>query len=81
MIVRIELAYDEEAKVWYVYQSDVPGLRLEADTFEELRERVGAAVADLLNAQLEIEGRKAVHGADLKLEVTQHQGGNERLRA
>ncbi|MDP9138951.1 MAG: DUF1902 domain-containing protein [Pseudomonadota bacterium] len=78
--LRIVLAYDERADVWYVRDSDVPGLHIEAESFEALKVRLGQAAADLLNSQLRIEGREAVYRADLPLEVIRHNS-DDRLRA
>jgi predicted RNase H-like HicB family nuclease len=44
----VRLAWDEEAKVWYIEESDIPGLVTEADTLEELRKKVPIIIQDLL---------------------------------
>ena len=44
----VHLAYDDEADVWYVAKSDIPGLSLEAATPGELLNRVTDAVPQLL---------------------------------
>jgi predicted RNase H-like HicB family nuclease len=44
----VRIAWDAEAKVWYVEESDIPGLVTEADTLEELREKVPFIIQDLL---------------------------------
>jgi predicted RNase H-like HicB family nuclease len=44
----VRVAWDEEAKVWYVENSDIPGLAAEADTLEELRRKVPVIIQDLL---------------------------------
>ena len=36
MIVVVTAAYDDEAKVWYIEESNVPGLRTEAATLEKV---------------------------------------------
>lgn len=46
--LKIHLAFDEEADVWYVAQSDVPGLRLEADDPMELVRRISESVGELI---------------------------------
>jgi hypothetical protein len=46
IIVRAD--WDDEAKVWVATSSDVQGLAIEADTLEQLAERVTGAVADLI---------------------------------
>lgn len=44
----IRCEWDAEAQVWYVAESDVPGLSLEAPTQEELTEKLRLAVPELL---------------------------------
>ena len=45
----ISAAWDDEAKVWYVRKSDIPGLATEADTLEALQQRVRDIIPDLLD--------------------------------
>jgi hypothetical protein len=47
-IIVIKAIFDPEANVWFTESSDVPGLRLEAATVEELVRRVPGAIQDLL---------------------------------
>jgi hypothetical protein len=42
------LAYDREAKVWFIVDSAIPGLSGEADTREALIARLPGLIADLL---------------------------------
>lgn len=46
--LKVHLAYDEDADRWYVAASDVPGLRLEAESPYVLMERVAAAAGELI---------------------------------
>lgn len=46
IIVRAD--WDEEAGVWVATSTDVAGLALEAETVDILYDKVGAALADLL---------------------------------
>jgi hypothetical protein len=48
------IAWDHEASVWYVRDSDLPGLVAEADTVDALREKLPPRVRELvdLNAHL-----------------------------
>ncbi|HEY5720990.1 MAG TPA: DUF1902 domain-containing protein [Allosphingosinicella sp.] len=46
--LKVHLAYDDEADVWYVAQSDVPGLCLEAATAPALVERVMQIAPELI---------------------------------
>jgi Domain of unknown function (DUF1902) len=45
-IVRAD--YDADAKTWYVFDSDVPGLSTGAATLEELEAKLPAMIVDLL---------------------------------
>lgn len=44
----IRCAWDPEASVWFVDESDIPGLMTEADTLDALRSKVPATVRDLI---------------------------------
>lgn len=44
----VHLAYDDEAQVWYVAKSDIPGLSLEAATAPVLIDRVTQAAPELI---------------------------------
>jgi len=55
----VHIAYDDEADVWYVAESDIPGLALEADNPQRLLERVAACAPRLL----ELNGKPASSSA------------------
>ena len=40
--------YDPEDHVWYVFDSDIPGLATDGESLERLRERVVAVLPELL---------------------------------
>jgi predicted RNase H-like HicB family nuclease len=40
--------WDDEARVWYVAESDVPGLVTEADTIEEMERKLLDMIPELL---------------------------------
>lgn len=46
--LKIHLAFDDEASVWYVAQSDIPGLRLEADDPADLVRRIEECAPEML---------------------------------
>ena len=46
IIVRAD--WDEEARVWVATSSDIDGLAVEADTLEEIKDRVLGAISDLI---------------------------------
>lgn len=45
LVVRAE--WDEEAKVWFVVESDIPGLAAEGATAEELEAKLSVIVPEL----------------------------------
>ena len=51
--LNVHLAYDEEAEVWYVAASDIPGLRLEADNPQHLIDRIEKCAAELIALNVE----------------------------
>jgi hypothetical protein len=48
MNFRIDCRWDDEARVWYVEESNVPGLAAEAPTVEALDALLGVRVPELL---------------------------------
>lgn len=74
MIV-VKAAFDEEAAVWYVESSDLPGLNVEAPSMEALRDTIELAAADLIEA--------ASDGAafDIPIEIIAHASARARGRA
>lgn len=48
VVLTIHLAHDEEADVWYVAESDIPGLFLEAPTPQELISRLKDAAPEMV---------------------------------
>ena len=48
----VHLAYDDEAKVWYVAHSDIPGLSLEADTPHALIARIEECAEEMVDLNL-----------------------------
>lgn len=44
----IRAQYDDEAKVWYSTEGEIPGLAADADTLEALVAKAGAMLPDLL---------------------------------
>lgn len=48
----IHLAFDEEAAVWYVASSDIPGLFLEADSPQALIERLAVSAPEMIELNL-----------------------------
>jgi len=46
--INIKASHDAGAGVWYVEESDLFGLNAEADTLEELVDKLPAVISDLL---------------------------------
>jgi hypothetical protein len=46
----VKASFDEEADVWFVDHTDIPGLATEAPTFEELRGKIEVMASELLEA-------------------------------
>lgn len=65
-VINVHVAFDPEARVWYVRHSDVHGLRVEAPKIEEMIERVQSALLDLLEDDGEDGSR------EVPLEVIAH---------
>lgn len=51
--LNVHLAYDDEAEVWYVAESDIPGLSLEADNPQRLIERIEKCACELIQLNAE----------------------------
>jgi predicted RNase H-like HicB family nuclease len=49
-LVEVRAGYDDDAKVWYVTHSDVPGVHTEGDTLDELRDKLPNVVRDMVEA-------------------------------
>lgn len=54
----VHLAFDDEAGVWYVAESDVPGLRLDDTDPHELMRRVDECVPEMIGLNLQEIWRK-----------------------
>ncbi len=51
----IRCAWDEEAEVWFVNESDIPGLVTEAPSLEALRRKLPGMIQDLLDVEATTE--------------------------
>ncbi len=49
-IINVKAVWDEEAHVWVAFSEDVPGLATEADTLEQLIEKLKIMIPELLEA-------------------------------
>jgi predicted RNase H-like HicB family nuclease len=48
--IEVEAFWDEEARVWVASSNDVPGLITEADTMEQLMQKLKIIIPELLQA-------------------------------
>ena len=56
MKYNVRLIWDDEAQVWYTGESDIPGLGLEAETFDALVDEVRLAAPVMLELNCQYEG-------------------------
>jgi len=73
--INVSVAYDPDARVWYVDRSDIFGLRIESATIEELVERIPGAIQDLL------EDHDGADAHDVPVEIIAHRSTSVRLVA
>lgn len=73
MIV-VKAGYDDEAAVWFVESSDLPGLNVEAASIEEFRARIEAAAVDLLQ-----ESDRTGEAFDIPIEIIAHASARARV--
>ncbi|HEX3918444.1 MAG TPA: DUF1902 domain-containing protein [Caulobacteraceae bacterium] len=45
----VRATFDDEARVWYTESADLPGLRIEAATLDQLQADLPGAIMDLLD--------------------------------
>jgi len=53
-VISVKAIWDEDAQVWVATSEDVPGLATEADTLEELTEKLKIMIPELLEANGEV---------------------------
>lgn len=73
--ITVHVAFDPDARVWFVQRSDVHGLRIEAATIEALIERIPGAIQDLQ------EDGDSENGHDVPVEVIARHSTSVRLDA
>lgn len=77
---RFVIDYDAEAGVWYVCESNLPGLRTEAASLDRLVENLKVLVPDLLDAIDECNGNSDGAG-EIPFEVILHANSQARATA
>ena len=80
-LIVVKAARDEEAGVWYVESSDVPGLNAEAETLEALIDLLPPIVQDLIDegALDEADGIEA-RNQERRIELIAHASTRLRIR-
>jgi predicted RNase H-like HicB family nuclease len=74
-LIVVKAAWDPEAAVWWVEHSDLPGLNLEAESLDALRDKLPGAVEDLIEAAGQTGER------ELQIEIIAHAHARVRLGA
>jgi len=74
-VIVVKAARDAEAGVWFVEDSELAGLNLEAETLEALVEQLPGAVLDLLEAGEDGHGG----GQEVPIELIAHASTKVRL--
>ncbi len=74
-IIVVKATFDDEAQVWFTESADLPGLRIEGDTLEQIQAQLPGAIQDLL----EVEG--GGDGYDVPVELIAHASTRVRLHA
>lgn len=67
----IKVKLDSESGVYYVAESNVPGLHVEADSLDEMRDSIFELAPDLLVANGVIKPH--IHGCDVPLELVMQE--------
>lgn len=75
----MKAARDADAGVWFVESSDLPGLHLEADSLEELADKLPGAILDLLEASGELPADG--EACDVPVELIAHASTRVRIAA
>ena len=70
--VTVQAAYDQEAGVWFVEESDLRGLSAEAATFEQLAKKLPGMILDLLEEN-GFDGDGDCHSGTVPIELIARQ--------
>ena len=76
-LIVVKAAFDPDARVWFVEDSDLHGLNAEGTTLEELVDKLPNVVADLLEAN----GYDAQGAREVPIELIAHARTRVRLGA
>jgi predicted RNase H-like HicB family nuclease len=70
---KIQASWDAEAEVWYVVESDVPGLHAEGETLEELFEVLKELVPELVGANVFSKQGRNKANSQVPIELITHR--------
>ena len=70
MKYNVRLIWDEEARTWFT-QTDIPGLCLEAETFDQLVEEVRLAAPEMLELNCDYTGPVHLIFEAIRIETAQ----------
>ncbi len=73
--------WDPEAEVWYVAESNVPGLSVEAPTMEQMQEKVLRAAVEMIELNMPELIRAAGPQANVPLSLVYHRDAQLKLRS
>lgn len=68
-VLKIYANWDDDAKVWYVHKSDIPGLHAEAESQEELTAIIHELVPELITHNLLSRRRNRAAHTEVPLEL------------
>jgi predicted RNase H-like HicB family nuclease len=66
-LIVVRVAYDPEAKVWWIESSDLFGLHAEGATLEELRDKLPGMIGDLIE-----DNEPSLLNHDIAVEIIAH---------
>jgi len=77
----VKCDWDAEAGVWFVSDSDVPGLSVEASSIDEMKKKVLEAAVELIALNMPELLRGSSSDADVPLSLVYQQQEHLKLRA
>ncbi len=79
-LIVVKATRDEEARVWFVEHSDLPGLNIEAETLDGLMEKLPGAIRDLIEEGALGENQGGVE-REVPIELIAHASTRLRIPA
>ena len=72
----VKALFDPEARVWYVADTDVPGLATEAETPDQLLAKLDTMIPELLEANGVVRRNNDILQVPFDVILANHQSGN-----